>query len=89
MNTSRGFQAIIFDLDGTLLDTLADIGDSVNRMLAEYGFPGHTRDGYTRFIGNGIKMLVTRALPAEGRSGGHGRCLRPAGTGNLLAELEP
>jgi phosphoglycolate phosphatase len=66
---TSGFRAIIFDLDGTLLDTLADIGDSVNRMLAEYGFPGHTRDDYTRFIGNGIKMLVTRALPVDGRSG--------------------
>ncbi len=66
---TRGFRAIIFDLDGTLLDTLADIGDSVNRMLAEYGFPQHTMDDYRRFIGNGIKMLVTRALPAEGRSG--------------------
>ncbi|MCB2148195.1 MAG: HAD family hydrolase [Deltaproteobacteria bacterium] len=63
-----GFQAIIFDLDGTLLDTLADIGDSVNLMLAEYGFPGHSTDEYRRFIGNGIRMLVTRALPIEGRS---------------------
>lgn len=61
-------RAIIFDLDGTLLDTLADIGDSVNRMLAEYGFPGHTMDDYRRFIGNGIKMLVNRALPIAGRS---------------------
>ncbi|WP_319407724.1 HAD family hydrolase [uncultured Desulfosarcina sp.] len=73
MNTddrpTRSFQAIIFDLDGTLLDTLADIGDSVNCMLAEYGFPGHTPDDYTRFIGNGIKMLVIRALPVEGCSG--------------------
>jgi phosphoglycolate phosphatase len=60
------FQAIIFDLDGTLLDTLADIGDSVDRMLAEFGFPGHTLDDYRLFIGNGIKMLVTRALPPEG-----------------------
>jgi phosphoglycolate phosphatase len=70
MNDRRtnGFQAIIFDLDGTLLDTLADIGDSVNLMLAEYGFPGHTTDDYRRFIGNGIRMLVTRALPIEGRS---------------------
>lgn len=64
----RGFQAIVFDLDGTLLDTLADIGDSVNRMLAEYGFGGHTMDDYRRFIGNGIQLLVTRALPLAGRS---------------------
>ena len=62
------FQAIIFDLDGTLLDTLADIGDSVNAMLAEYGFDGHTLDDYRRFIGSGIQMLVTRALPLAGRS---------------------
>ena len=60
--------AIIFDLDGTLLDTLADIGDSVNQMLAEFGLPGHTPDDYRRFIGNGIKMLVTRALPEAQRS---------------------
>lgn len=63
-----GFRAIIFDLDGTLLDTLADMGESVNRMLAEYGFPGHTMDDYRRFIGNGIRMLVIRALPIQGRS---------------------
>ena len=61
-------QAIIFDLDGTLLDTLADIGDSVNQMLAETGLPGHTTDDYRRFIGNGIRMLVTRALPIDNRS---------------------
>ena len=60
--------AVIFDLDGTLLDTLADIADSVNRMLLEYGFSEHTLDDYRRFIGNGIKMLVTRALPLAGRS---------------------
>jgi phosphoglycolate phosphatase len=62
------FKAVIFDLDGTLLDTLADIGDSVNQMLTQYAFPTHTMDDYRRFIGNGIKMLVTRALPLEGRS---------------------
>jgi phosphoglycolate phosphatase len=64
----EGVQAAIFDLDGTLLDTLADIGDSVNMMLAEYGFDGHTMDDYRRFIGSGIHMLVTRALPLAGRS---------------------
>ena len=61
-------RAIIFDLDGTLLDTLADIGDSVNQMLVEYGFSEHTLDDYRRFIGNGLKMLVLRALPIAGRS---------------------
>lgn len=60
--------AIIFDLDGTLLDTLADISDSVNQMLTESGLPGHTLDDYRRFIGNGIKMLVRRALPDAQRS---------------------
>jgi phosphoglycolate phosphatase len=61
-------RAIIFDLDGTLLDTLTDIGDSVNRMLLEYGFGEHTLDDYRRFIGNGLKILITRALPIAGRS---------------------
>lgn len=65
---SKNFRAVIFDLDGTLLDTLDDIGDSVNRMLAEYGFDGHTMDDYRRFIGNGLRVLVTRALPLAGRS---------------------
>ena len=72
VNTSdlpgNGFRAVIFDLDGTLLNTLDDIGDSVNQMLAEFGFPGHTLDDYRRFIGNGIGMLVKRALPADSRS---------------------
>ena len=62
------FQAIIFDLDGTLLDTLADIAESVNRTLAEYHFPVHAIDAYSLFIGNGWKMLVTRALPETHRS---------------------
>jgi phosphoglycolate phosphatase len=65
---SNFYQAIIFDLDGTLLDTLADIAESVNRTLAEYQFPSHAIDAYKYFIGNGWKMLVTRALPETHRS---------------------
>ena len=69
MNTQPDFyQAIIFDLDGTLLNTLADIAESVNRTLAEYQFPSHAIDAYKYFIGNGWKMLVTRALPETHRS---------------------
>lgn len=61
------FQAVIFDLDGTLLDTLEDISDSVNSALLMYGFPTHVADVYRYFIGDGVAMLVTRALPAEKR----------------------
>ena len=69
MNTQPDFyQAIIFDLDGTLLNTLADIAESVNRTLAEYQFPSHAIDAYKYFIGNGWKMLVTRAMPETHRS---------------------
>lgn len=62
------FNAIIFDLDGTLLNTLEDIGDSVNRMLTDNGFPGHSLDDYRGYIGNGLKKLVERSLPVEARS---------------------
>jgi len=62
------FQAIIFDLDGTLLDTLADIAESVNRTLAKYRLPVHPSEAYRSFIGNGWKILVARALPETHRS---------------------
>jgi len=61
-------RAIIFDLDGTLLDTLDDIAASVNRTLKEHGYPTHGVDAYRFFIGNGWRMLITRALPETGRS---------------------
>jgi phosphoglycolate phosphatase len=56
---------IIFDLDGTLLDTLDDISAACNRGLAACGFPPRTRDEYRRFVGGGIETLVRRALPAS------------------------
>jgi phosphoglycolate phosphatase len=60
-------QAVIFDLDGTLLDTLADIADAVNRMLAARGYPKHTEQDYRWFVGDGSAMLITRALPPDCR----------------------
>jgi len=61
------FKAILFDLDGTLLDTLEDLGNSVNRVLAEKEFPTHDLDLYRYFVGDGALMLITRALPKQKR----------------------
>jgi len=62
------FKAIIFDLDGTLLDTLEDIGDSLNRVLEKMGFPVHKIDTYRYLVGDGVPMLVKRALPESKRN---------------------
>jgi phosphoglycolate phosphatase len=56
---------VIFDLDGTLVDTLQDLADSMNAVLAARGHPTHGRDPYRRFVGDGVAELVRRALPPE------------------------
>lgn len=57
------FSAIIFDLDGTLLNTADDIADSVNLVLKREGFPPHSVDDYKRYVGDGVSTLVERVLP--------------------------
>ena len=59
------FQAVLFDLDGTLLDTLADIANATNAALIQLGFPVHPQDSYRYFLGEGMDWLVRRALPEE------------------------
>ena len=61
--TKTRFQAILFDLDGTLLDTLADIANAANAALTRLGFPTHHRDAYRYFLGGGMDHLVRRAVP--------------------------
>lgn len=61
------YRAAIFDLDGTLLNTLRDITDAVNHVLAERHFPVHTVREVQEFVGDGARMLVTRALPERAR----------------------
>ena len=61
-------KAVLFDLDGTLLDTLSDIGAAVNRVLAGKGFPAHELDVYRYFVGDGSAMLINRALPKDKRT---------------------
>ena len=58
------YQGILFDLDGTLLDTLGDLADAVNAALAKHGFPLRTEDEVRSFVGNGIGKLIARAVPA-------------------------
>jgi phosphoglycolate phosphatase len=59
------FKAVIFDLDGTLLDTLEDLADSMNSVLERNRLPQHELAAYKYFVGDGIDMLVRRALPFE------------------------
>ena len=58
------YQGILFDLDGTLLDTLGDLADAVNAALAKHGFSLRTEDEVRSFVGNGIGKLIARAVPA-------------------------
>ena len=57
--------AVIFDLDGTLLNTLEDLKDSTNYALQKFRFPQRTLDEVRSFVGNGLKMLIVRAVPAD------------------------
>lgn len=60
-----GIRAVIFDLDGTLLDTLQDLCGSTNAALRQYGYPERTVEEVRRFVGNGVKNLMLRALSIE------------------------
>lgn len=62
------YKAVLFDLDGTLLDTLEDIADAANRVLIKNGFPSHPLDAYRYFVGDGSARLIERAVPQKERS---------------------
>ncbi len=57
------FKAILFDLDGTLLDTIEDLTDSMNTVLNRLGLPGHTVETCKKFVGDGVEIFALRALP--------------------------
>ena len=59
------YKGIIFDLDGTLVNSLEDISDAMNNVLTTLNYPTHTYEAYQYFIGSGLRNLVSKALPAS------------------------
>lgn len=60
-------KAVLFDLDGTLVNSLDDLANSVNFVLEEFGFPTHNSEEFKFFVGDGIPKMIERALPPESR----------------------
>lgn len=61
-------KTIIFDLDGTLLNTLEDLADSANYTMEKMGFPTHSLEKFNYFVGNGVPKLLERCLPEDKRT---------------------
>ncbi|MCM1349447.1 MAG: HAD family hydrolase [Firmicutes bacterium] len=59
---------VIFDLDGTLLNTIADLAAAANHALEKAGFPTHSPEAYPFFVGNGVRKLLERVLPEDART---------------------
>jgi phosphoglycolate phosphatase len=62
---NKKHKAIIFDLDGTLINSIPDIADSMNEVLSQFGYPQYNYNQYKYFVGNGIRRLVERCVPPE------------------------
>ncbi len=62
------FKAALFDLDGTLLDTIEDLSDAMNSVLVSRGFPAHDLSAYRKFVGDGVVNLVKRSVPESKRN---------------------
>lgn len=83
---------VIFDLDGTLTDTLADLKNSVNFALGKFGFPERSTDEIRSFVGNGVAKLVYRSVPENTDTGTAEKCLelfREYYKNNSLKETKP
>lgn len=67
LNNKKDFQAILFDLDGTLINSLYDIADSMNKVLEAHNYPVHDYNAYKLLVGRGLKNLAEKALPEDKR----------------------
>ena len=82
------YSAAIFDMDGTLLDTLDDLADATNATLSAYGFPARTREEVRLFVGNGVEKLMERALPDGQATIAHRQDGSSADFGTILADFK-
>ncbi len=57
------YKAVLFDLDGTLINSLEDFAESANEALINHGFKAHPKDAYKKFVGNGVRNLIKNAAP--------------------------
>jgi len=94
LHSAGGFRAVTMDLDGTLLDTLEDLADSMNSALRDFGFPVHELAEYRQFVGEGMENLVRRSLPSPAAADPHvvSRCfelMRRAYDHNWNAKTRP
>ena len=86
------YEAIIFDLDGTLTDTLGDLTNSVNFALRQFGFPERTHEEVKSFVGNGVRRLIYLSVPENTDEETSERCLsvfKEYYKNNSLVETKP
>ena len=86
------YNAVIFDLDGTLTDTLADLRNSVNYALTKLGFPERSAEEIRSFVGNGVKRLIRLSVPEDTSEEKSDECLaifREHYAANSLVETKP
>lgn len=86
------YDTVIFDLDGTLLDTLEDLADSVNYALARFGYPGRSIEQVRNFVGNGVARLIELAIPGGTANPQYKACLadfRSHYSGNMQNKTKP
>ncbi len=86
------YDAVIFDLDGTLTDTLGDLANSVNFALCQFGFPERTLDEVRSFVGNGVRKLIYLSVPENTSEDISEKCLdvfKEYYKNNSLVETKP
>ena len=79
------YKAVLFDMDGTLLDTLEDLRDSTNHVLRQMGYPERSLEEMRRFVGNGAEKQIRRAVPEGTRKRSWRRSRRTARTIRIIA----